>query len=229
MPKSRLKSRARVAAVGTLRLIAGGGLAAGIVVVGLQTGNVPHGARTVESSAMAPRWHQVEASNAVSDSAAEIRMSAIRAQQLRASLARADRSRRIRAEQLRPKWALPLTSGVSSPYGPRWGSFHPGVDFYAGVGTPVHSAGDGYVISPPDGTGGYGNVVTIAHPDGAVTWYCHLSQPYVHPGQHVKAGDVIGLSGATGYVTGPHLHFEVRFNNQTVDPVPWLRHHGLSI
>ena len=229
MPKSRLMARVRVLTTGTIRLLAGGGLAVAVVVVGLQVGDVPHGPATVDASALAGHWQEIEAINSSHDAAAEVRMSAIRAQDLRVSRARADRARRIRAEQLRPKWARPLGSSVVSPYGPRWGGFHPGIDFYANWGTPIHAAGDGYVVNPSDGTGGYGLVVTIAHPDGAVTWYCHMSQAYVHPGQRIKAGDVIGLSGASGYVTGPHLHFEVRFNNQTVDPLVWLRHHGVAI
>lgn len=229
MPNSRLMARARVLTVGTIRLIAGGGVAAAVVVIGLQVGNVPHGRQTVDAAVIAPHWRDIEAADAHNDAAAEIRMSAIRAQDLKVTQARADRDRRVRAEALRPKWTRPLPSAVVSPYGPRWGGFHPGIDFYAAWGTPIHAAGDGYVVSPSDGTGGYGLVITIAHPDGAVTWYCHLSQAYVQPGQRVKAGDIIGLSGSSGYVTGPHLHFEVRFNNQTVDPIPWLRQHGVAI
>jgi len=229
MPNSILMARVRVLTVGTFRLIAGGGLAAAVVVVGLQTGNVPLGHVTVDAAVIAPHWQKIEAAHATYDAAAEVRMSTIRTHQLRVTQARATRAHRIRLEQLRPKWARPLNSSVVSPYGPRWGGFHPGVDFYANYGTPVVAAGDGYVVAPPDGTGGYGNVVTIAHPDGAVTWYCHLAQPLVLPGARVKAGQVIGLSGASGNVTGPHLHFEVRFNNVTVDPMPWLRHHGVQI
>src|SRR6202022_2053371 len=98
MPNARLMARARVLTVGTIRLIAGGGVAAAVVVIGLQVGNVPHGPQTVDAAVIAPHWRDIEAADAHNDAAAEIRMSAIRTQDLKVTQARADRDRRIRAE-----------------------------------------------------------------------------------------------------------------------------------
>lgn len=140
---------------------------------------------------------------------------------------RASRAHRIQLEALRPRWVRPTWLPFTSPFGPRWGGFHSGIDFTGPIGTPVFAAGDGWVVTPV-GTSGYGNVVAIAHPDGATTWYCHLSQ-ILATGGHVQAGQIIGLVGNTGYVTGPHLHFEVRYNNTPIDPVPWLRGHGVAV
>lgn len=140
---------------------------------------------------------------------------------------RASRARRARLEAMRPKWATPTWQSLTSPFGYRWGGFHPGVDFTGATGTPVFAAGDGWIVTPV-GTAGYGNVIAIAHPDGATTWYAHLSRIIVGSG-HVQAGQLIGLVGATGHVTGPHLHFEVRYHNTPVDPVPWLRGHGVRV
>ncbi|WP_406527401.1 peptidoglycan DD-metalloendopeptidase family protein [Streptomyces sp. I8-5] len=108
---------------------------------------------------------------------------------------------------------------------------HTGTDFPVPTGTPVHAVAAGTVIVGGQGAA-YGNHVVIRHADGKFTLYAHLSTISVADGQAVKAGDVIGLSGATGNATGPHLHFEVRNSNtygDVVDPVAWLRSHGVSI
>ncbi|MFG3137713.1 peptidoglycan DD-metalloendopeptidase family protein [Streptomyces sp. NPDC048211] len=109
--------------------------------------------------------------------------------------------------------------------------FHTGTDFPVPVGTPVHAVAAGTVIVGGQGAA-YGNHIVIHHPDGKYTLYAHLSRIDVTDGATVAAGDVIGMSGATGNVTGPHLHFEVRNTNtygDVIDPVKWLRSHGVSI
>ncbi|MFF5159196.1 M23 family metallopeptidase [Streptomyces sp. NPDC000348] len=108
---------------------------------------------------------------------------------------------------------------------------HTGVDFHAATGTPVQSVGIGTVVEAGWG-GAYGNQVVIRMNDGTYTQYGHLSSIGVSVGQQVAAGQQIGLSGATGNVTGAHLHFEARTTAEygsDLDPVAYLRAHGVSL
>lgn len=95
---------------------------------------------------------------------------------------------------------------------------HSGVDLAAPLGTPVYAPTAGYV-SAASWNGGYGLFVAIEHGGGMQTRYGHLSRVAVASGQYVAAGTVIGYVGSTGNSTGPHLHYEVRFNGQAVNPV----------
>jgi murein DD-endopeptidase MepM/ murein hydrolase activator NlpD len=95
---------------------------------------------------------------------------------------------------------------------------HSGVDLAAPPGTPVYAPTAGYV-SAATWNGGYGLFVAIEHGGGMQTRYGHLSRLAVASGQYVAAGTVIGYVGSTGNSTGPHLHYEVRFNGQAVNPV----------
>ncbi|MFD4260218.1 M23 family metallopeptidase [Streptomyces sp. NPDC058534] len=108
---------------------------------------------------------------------------------------------------------------------------HTGIDFHASSGTTVHAVGVGTVVEAGWG-GAYGNQVVIKMHDGTYTQYGHLSSVGVSVGQSVDPGQQIGLSGATGNVTGPHLHFEARTSPEygsDMDPVAYLRSHGVNV
>ncbi|MFJ9037707.1 M23 family metallopeptidase [Streptomyces sp. NPDC102406] len=108
---------------------------------------------------------------------------------------------------------------------------HTGIDFHAASGTSVHAVGSGTVVEAGWG-GAYGNNIVIKMNDGTYTQYGHLSSIGVSIGQAVTPGQQIGLSGATGNVTGPHLHFEARTSpdyGSDMDPVAYLRSHGVNV
>ncbi|MFG3075537.1 M23 family metallopeptidase [Streptomyces sp. NPDC048225] len=136
-----------------------------------------------------------------------------------------------RKERLRPKFALPVKQhGLSAYYGQagiNWMSSHTGIDFPVLQGTTVMAATDGTVRTQFNSA--YGNMMIVTAKDGTETWYCHLSGYQVPSGTTVKAGDAIAFSGDSGNSTGPHLHFEVRpAGGSSIDPLPWLRSHGLN-
>ncbi|WP_330286430.1 M23 family metallopeptidase [Streptomyces sp. NBC_00576] len=116
--------------------------------------------------------------------------------------------------------------------GSMWSSgYHTGVDFVVPTGTSLKAVGAGTVVSAGWG-GAYGNQVVIQLADGYYAQYGHLSQLSVSAGQTVTEGQQIGLSGATGNVTGPHLHFEIRTTpdyGSDVDPVAYLRSKGVAV
>jgi len=106
-----------------------------------------------------------------------------------------------------------------------------GIDFHAASGTTVHAVGSGTVVEAGWG-GAYGNQIVIKMNDGTYTQYGHLSSIEVSVGQTVTPGQRIGLSGATGNVTGAHLHFEARTTPEygsDIDPVAYLRKHGVNV
>lgn len=96
---------------------------------------------------------------------------------------------------------------------------HNGIDLTAPVGTKVHATGNGVVVSAGFSSGGYGKKVIIDHGFGYKTLYAHLNDTYVKVGKKVKRGDIIGEVGNTGRSTAPHLHYEVRKNDKTENPV----------
>jgi murein DD-endopeptidase MepM/ murein hydrolase activator NlpD len=98
---------------------------------------------------------------------------------------------------------------------------HPGLDLRAAVGTPVHASGPGEVVIAQD-LYYSGNVVIIDHGGGLFTLYAHLSELGVAEGDVVEAGELVGLSGATGRVTGPHLHWGAKIGNRPFDPTALL-------
>ena len=95
--------------------------------------------------------------------------------------------------------------------------FHAGMDFTAPTGTDIYATGNG-TIQYAGWKQGYGNTVEINHGFGYLTLYAHMHKINVKPGQKVKRGEVIGLVGNTGKSTGPHLHYEVHFKGQVMNP-----------
>ena len=118
----------------------------------------------------------------------------------------------------------PVAGRITSSFGYRvhpilrFGRFHDGVDYGAAWGSPVFAAADG-VVTRAGWSGGYGRQVRLAHPDGVVTSYAHLSRILAAPGTRVQRGQLIGLVGSSGFSTGAHLHFEVRRAGRPVDPM----------
>lgn len=103
-------------------------------------------------------------------------------------------------------------------FGPRRRRPHRGVDLPLKTGDPIYATFNGRVRISQYNNGGYGNLVVIRHDNGLETYYGHLSERLVTPGQWVEAGQIIGKGGSTGRSTGPHLHFETRYYGQTFDP-----------
>ncbi|GAA3759558.1 transglycosylase family protein [Streptomyces tremellae] len=129
----------------------------------------------------------------------------------------------------------PVHAAIGTPYhatGPSWSSgYHTGVDFLVPTGTSVKAVEAGTVVTAGWG-GSYGYQVVLRHPDGKYSQYGHLSAISVRVGQKVAEGQRIARSGATGNVTGPHLHFEVRTGpayGSDIDPLAYLRAHGVRI
>lgn len=120
------------------------------------------------------------------------------------------------------------TYHISSPFGWRTDPVYGGAEGHAGVdiamrkGSPVFVTGDGVVEEASFNMGGYGRVVTVNHGYGYKTRYAHLSRMYVHEGQRVKRGTLIGTVGTTGKSTGPHLHYEVRYRGAPVNPMNFM-------
>lgn len=112
---------------------------------------------------------------------------------------------------------MPVCGELTSPFGPRRGRMHYGIDLELDQGDPVVAAFEGMVrVSRYNRT--FGNVVVVRHSNGLETLYAHLSQRSVEVGDHVEAGTLLGLGGNTGRSFGDHLHFEVRYLDQPIDP-----------
>lgn len=121
---------------------------------------------------------------------------------------------RVKREYKMPLEKTPITSH----FGHRGYRWHYGTDIDLDTGDSIYAAFDGVVrINKWDG-GGYGNYIVLRHYNGLETLYGHMSKTIAQPGQFVKAGEVIGLGGSTGRSSGPHLHYEVRYQGNPLDP-----------
>jgi murein DD-endopeptidase MepM/ murein hydrolase activator NlpD len=131
-------------------------------------------------------------------------------------------------------WTTPLVSSINSPFGMRlhpvsgvW-RLHAGTDLQAATGTPLAAASSGVVSKVTwHATGGL--MIVMDHAGGVQTWFLHLSQALVTPGEPVEGGQVVALSGGTGVGTGPHFHFETHVNGVPVDPVAFMAERGVVL
>ena len=139
---------------------------------------------------------------------------------------------RLRADMLKLAsipTGFPVNGYVTDGFGLRRNPFsgdgrevHEGLDIAVDFGTPVNTTGDGLIIWAAPHSG-YGNLVVVYHSNGITTRYGHLSRITVETGQRVKRGDQIGHAGSTGRSTGPHVHYEIRENDQPVDPSRYVQ------
>ncbi len=125
------------------------------------------------------------------------------------------------------KWPVPTNRYVSSHYGYRnifgYREFHTGIDIPAPQGTPIIASNSGVVTTARYASTGYGNRVIVDHGGGYKTLYAHCNSLNVKVGDYVNQGDVIAYVGTTGMSTGNHLHFEIRENDVTVNPYPYIK------
>jgi murein DD-endopeptidase MepM/ murein hydrolase activator NlpD len=119
---------------------------------------------------------------------------------------------------------VPLNGNLGSPFGPRWGGFHEGIDIEGWAHTKVHAALSGQVsqVGWLRGYEGYGLVIKLRHEHGIVTMYAHLARALVKRGDRVAEGQLIGRAGCTGSCTGVHLHLQVWVDGKLTDPLRFL-------
>ena len=101
-------------------------------------------------------------------------------------------------------------------------AFHEGLDFTADTGTPIRAAADG-IVTTAEQTPDYGKIIKIQHGSGLETRYAHASKLLVNPGERVVKGQIVAQVGSTGRSTGPHLHYEIRLNGNSLDPRRYLQ------
>ena len=191
-------------------------------------GQVTSGRRTVtEISRDSARDAQTEAADAQLQQAVEEQ-----AQERNAALSELAAAAQKQANKIEQnQWVLPVIGyHLTARFGEYglWSSYHTGLDFAAGTGTPIYAVSNG-VISSTEYDGAYGNKTVETLEDGTEIWYCHQNAFNVAAGTVVHAGDLIGYIGSTGHVTGPHLHLEVRpGGGDPVDPYTALVVHGVT-
>lgn len=123
---------------------------------------------------------------------------------------------------------LPVNGTLISGFGYRshpvsgYTKFHEGLDFACPVGTPIYASGNGEVEIAESGESGYGICLNVNHRNGYKTKYAHLSKMAVRHGQEIKRGQLLGYSGNTGLSTGPHLHYEVSYQDVKTDPIDFI-------
>jgi murein DD-endopeptidase MepM/ murein hydrolase activator NlpD len=153
---------------------------------------------------------------------------------VRAAPRRPRSTRRVRLQGLPPlrsvsdprrlgfQWPVAGGHPITSPFGPRDGSFHHGTDVGCGIGQRIYSSRAGRVLGVGDAGPAYGLAVLIDHGSGYQTVYGHLSKLEVQPGQFVRSRQEIARCGETGNASGPHVHFEMRYGGYVWDPVRFM-------
>ena len=111
---------------------------------------------------------------------------------------------------------------ITQKFSPFWNPSHRGIDFKANRGTPIFSSHSGRVVYAGKRLSGFGNTVIVEYSKHWSTLYAHLDSIKVQEGQKVSQGDVLGTAGNTGRSSGVHLHFELIYNKQSVNPMPYL-------
>jgi murein DD-endopeptidase MepM/ murein hydrolase activator NlpD len=226
-PTSRSQKLARTILLG----------ACGAGLVGLSLAGTTPGPSTL-SAASAPAYvvQEPDALHARTFTTATVTPSAPTRVTLRASRSRSVtilKKAALPEAEFTGAWVRPSYASVVSPYGMRWGRMHKGIDFGANYGDSIRSVGDGVVVGAgyQGDESGYGQITIIRHSNGYYSAYAHQSSVVVSVGDRVHAGEVIGYVGSTGHSTGPHLHFEMRTEAHSgqINPLTWLRDHGISI
>ncbi|GHC53261.1 M23 family metallopeptidase [Streptomyces cinnamoneus] len=212
------------------------GLTQAVVIGDVMAGNVDAQAETQRSAADEAAV-RLQAEATAKQKAAEAKQRAEEAKR-KIEEERAAKERAARDEERKRlgTYVSPIDgSYVSTSYKASSGLWssgsHTGIDIHAATGTSVHAVAAGTIVEAGWG-GAYGNNVVIKHNDGTYTQYAHLSSLDVSVGQTVTPGQQIGLSGATGNVTGPHLHFEARTGatyGSDIDPIAYMSAHGVSL
>ncbi|WP_374196980.1 M23 family metallopeptidase [Streptomyces sp. ISL-100] len=236
MTKFDMFSRARTSSVRTRRnavMAAGLGASMMLGTAGVAFAAEGTAAAAVEKQAVVQAKAADTAKKAAADAkkAADVKKAAAKAKVAAAKKAKAKKA---------SSWEKPVKRySLSATYGKgggMWASKHSGQDFAVPVGTPVDAVHGGTVVKAGPNGGGdgpaYGNAIVIKHANGTYSQYAHLSKIQVTPGETVKTGERIALSGNTGNSSGPHLHFEIRTTpnyGTAINPVSFLRAEGVSV
>ena len=203
-----------------------------------QAGSLEAGTDAIGFAGATPRARAIsrDSERQAMQDAADARLEQVaedQAAERNAALKSLGRAAEARAGEIaKNQWKIPTTGyHLTARFGMAgglWSSNHTGLDFAAPTGTPITAVANG-VITKTGSAGAYGNQTIETLDDGTEIWYCHQSEIGVRVGQVVTGGQQIGLVGATGNTTGPHLHLEVRpGGGDPVDPETALSYHGVK-
>jgi murein DD-endopeptidase MepM/ murein hydrolase activator NlpD len=234
IPGTRRAARRAAAASSRTRLLAG---AAAMVIAAVGSLSVTSpGLLAGADAALAKNYVGANATNAVDVSRNYDRELAVQKPLQAQQIAKANAEKKVKARQneiIRNQWVIPVVGyRITARFGQGGGYWssgrHTGLDFAGPSGSTLVSVAAGTVTSTGY-EGAYGNRTIVTLDDGTEIWYCHQSSVQVQTGQRVAPGDVIGATGSTGNVTGPHLHLEVHApGGGPVDPAAALQAHGVN-
>ncbi len=236
----RLPGLPLVAGVAVLAISAGGAVtASGVGTTSLTSGSMLEAAGSIGTAAGQAISRRGAVVSRDGNRASEVAESdpalvALAEKQMAERAAKLDEMREAAEKQAAKikenKWVLPLSSyGITATFGQYglWASYHTGLDFNANSGDQIISVANG-TVTETGYDGAYGNKTVVTLDDGTEIWYCHQTSIYVSVGDRVNGSEVIGTVGATGNVTGSHLHLEVRpGGGGPVDPFQAFVEHGI--